>query len=95
MLVNCNSLVNYINSIAGCNFCGYCRYHLLSLRYYYFRSVIIMEKKHELSLWTIIGMIAAVAAVVASITTAMIIIKKKEKEKEDRELQEYLDYSIQ
>lgn len=55
----------------------------------------IMEKKHELSLWTIIGLIAAVAAVVASITTAMIIIKKKEKEKEDRELQEYLDYSIQ
>ena len=54
-----------------------------------------MEKKHELSLWTIIGMIADVAAVVASITTAMIIIKKKEKEKEDRELQEYLDYSIQ
>ena len=38
-----------------------------------------MEKKHEsLSLWTIIGLIAAVAAVVASITTAMIIIKKKE-----------------
>lgn len=55
-----------------------------------------MEKKHEsLSLWTVIGMIAAVAAVVASITTAMIIIKKKEQEKEDRELQEYLDYSIQ
>lgn len=55
-----------------------------------------MEKKHEsLSLWTVIGLIAAVAAVVASITTAMIIIKKKEQEKEDRELQEYLDYSIQ
>ena len=55
-----------------------------------------MEKKHEsLSLWTTIGLIAAVAAVVASITTAMIIIKKKEKEKEDRELQDYLDYSIQ
>ena len=56
-----------------------------------------MEKKHEsLSFWTVIGLIAAVAAVVASITTAMIIIsKKKEQEKEDRELQEYLDYSIQ
>ena len=87
-------LVNYRNSIAGCDFDSQRRRNLLSLQHYFF-GVLIMEKKHELSLWTIIGMIAAVAAVVASITTAMIIIKKKEKEKEDRELQEYLDYSIQ
>ena len=34
-----------------------------------------------------------VAAVVASVTTAMIFIKKKEKE--DKELEDYLNYSIQ
>lgn len=54
---------------------------------------IMSAKKDSLSIWTVIGLIAAVAAVVASVTTALIVIKKKEKE--DRELEEYLDYSIQ
>ena len=55
-----------------------------------------MDKKQEsLTIWTVIGVIAAIAAVVASVTTAMIIIRRKEKEKVDQEIQDYLDYSIQ
>lgn len=58
------------------------------------RGVKIMStKKDSLSIWTVIGLIAAVSAIVASVTTAMLFIKKKEKE--DKELEEYLDYSIQ
>ena len=52
-----------------------------------------MKKNESLSLWTVIGLIAAVAAVVASVTTAMIILKKKQKE--DEELDYYLDNAIQ
>ncbi len=51
------------------------------------------SKKDSLSIWTVVGLIATVAAVVASVTTALIILKKKEKE--DQELEDYLDYSIQ
>lgn len=49
------------------------------------------NKNDSFSLWTVIGLIAAVAAVVASITTAMILVKKKE----DKEMEDYLNYSIQ